>query len=54
MIETRGSSTADQRRSSSSSWNERRVAGALLLLGFGLLMVRAALFALDDLAVGLE
>jgi hypothetical protein len=48
MIETHGSSTADQRKWSSSSWNERRVAGALLVLGFGLLMVRAALFALDD------
>jgi len=32
----------------SSSWNERRVAGALLVFGFGLLMVRAALFILDD------
>jgi len=33
---------------SSSSRNERRIAGALLVLGFGLLMVRAALVTLDD------
>jgi hypothetical protein len=33
---------------SSRSWNERRIAGAFLVLGFGLLLVRGALFTLDD------
>ncbi len=32
----------------SRTWNERRVAGALLILGSVLLMVRAGLFTLDD------
>jgi len=40
---------------SSTSWNERRIAGSLLLLGFGLLLVTALLYqpSLDDPAMGL-